>query len=201
MRIDYFFSLMSPYAYLAGRRLEALAGQRSVDVAYHPFDILAVFQATGGAPVAQRHAARQSYRLQDLRRRAARAGLPITLQPAFYPVDARQASVALIAAQMAGFSVGLTAHAYMRALWAEEKNIADPTVVSDVLTAHGVPEADLEPHRAAAEDAYARSAATAEAAGVFGSPSYVVGREVFWGADRLDDLEEFLSEEIQAETG
>lgn len=194
MRIDYFFSLMSPYAYLAGVRLEALAERRGAGVAYKPFDIQAVFAATGGVPVGQRHPARQAYRLQDLRRRAARAGLALNLQPAFFPVDTRPAATALLAAQAAGLGVGLAAHAMLRAVWAEEKDLSDPSTIESILAAQGVDPAALGPHRAAAEAAFDRYAEEAVAAGVFGSPSYVVGEEIFWGEDRLDDLEDHLAE-------
>lgn len=194
MLIDYFFSLRSPYAYLAGTRLEALADRRGVAVVYRPMDVAALFAATGGLPVGERHPSRQAYRLQDLKRRATRAGLPINLEPAHLPADARAASVAVIAAQSAGFGVGLVAHALLRAVWAEEKNIAELTVIEGVLRANGVDPDAVAPHREAAESEYARSAEAAASAGVFGSPSYVVGPELFWGADRLDDLDDFLAE-------
>lgn len=195
MRIDYYYSLMSPYAYLGGSRLETLANQRGVDVTYRPLDIMGLFERTGGLPVGKRHPARQAYRLQDLRRRAARAGLPLNLKPAHFPVDTRPASIAILAAQAAGAGVGLASHALLRAVWAEEKDITDPAVIERALTSQGIDPGALAPHLATAEAAYERSADEAAAAGVFGSPTYVIGDEIFWGSDQLDALDEFLSED------
>lgn len=191
--VDYYFSVLSPYTYLAGARLESVAATRGAEIHYRPFDTRAVFAATGGKPVAERHPARQAYRLQDLRRRALRENMPLNLSPRFYPTDPRPASTAVIAAQAAGACAGLLAQALLRAVWAEEKDIADPTVVSDALNAAGVSIAATAPHQARAAAAFEANAAAAIDAGVFGAPFYVVGDELFWGQDRLEDLDAHLA--------
>lgn len=191
-RILYYFSLMSPYAYLAGLRLEEIAAERGVGVAYRPFDAAAVFAASGGLPVAQRHPSRQAYRLQDLRRRAARAGLEITLEPAHYPGDASAASAALLAAQAAGLGVGPAAHAMLRAVWAEEKDLADQAVIDEAFRRGGVDPLAVAPYRAEGASLFDEATKEAIAAGVFGSPFYVLGEERLWGQDRLDDLDWLL---------
>ena len=60
-RIDYFFSVFSPWSYLAGLRLEEIAARHGASITYKPVDLLAMFAATGGTPPAQRPACRYRY--------------------------------------------------------------------------------------------------------------------------------------------
>ena len=99
--IDYFCAPVSPNVYLAGTRLEAVAARHGATITYKPVDIPGLFARTGGAMVGARHQNRQEYRLQELRRNAALAGLPINLHPAHFPTNAAPASYAVIAAQSA----------------------------------------------------------------------------------------------------
>ena len=65
-KIDYYFSTISPYTYLAGDQLEQLAEKHGAEIVYKPLDIVALFGRTGGTPPAQRHENRQAYRAKDL---------------------------------------------------------------------------------------------------------------------------------------
>ena len=69
-QIDYFFATLSPYCYLAGQRLEAVAAKHGATVNYKPFDIIAAFARTGGTLPADRHPSRIEYRAQELPRQA-----------------------------------------------------------------------------------------------------------------------------------
>lgn len=193
--IDYFFSVLSPYAYLAGDRLERIAEAHGALIRYKPVDLHKVMEVTGGLPVHRRHVSRQEYRFQDLARRARRAGLPMHLQPKHFPGNPTLANCALIAAQTAQENgdaphgdVGAAARALMRALWAEQKDLADPGVVAEALGAGGFTAAVFS-GGAAAGETYARNTEEAVRRGVFGAPFYIFGEERFWGQDRLDDLE------------
>lgn len=192
--LDYYFTVMSPWTYLAGLRLERMAARHGVLVNYKPLSMGAVFKETGGLPLKDRHPARQEYRLQDLPRSARHAGLPITLHPAHFPVNERPASVAIVAAQMAEYAVGPLTHAFLRAVWAEERDISDPQTVSAILDENQILESVLEPHLEAANATYEQNARDAVEAGVFGSPFYIIEGERFWGQDRLDMLEAHLAE-------
>ena len=68
--IDYFFSTVSPYTYLAGTRFEEIAAKHGATVTYKPLDLIALFGRTGGTPPKDRHESRQAYRLQEMRRQA-----------------------------------------------------------------------------------------------------------------------------------
>lgn len=193
--IEYYFSVISPWTYLAGPRFTALAARHGLTVAYRPLDITALFARTGGVPLGQRHPSRQAYRLADLDRQARRAGMPITLEPAFFPANAAPASYAIIAAQEAGGGdMAALVQGLLAACWAEEKNVAEDAVIRGALTAAGFDPALADKGLFTAADAYTRNLEAAVAAGVFGSPSWVTSDgALFWGQDRLDDLDAHLS--------
>ncbi len=197
-RIDYYFSTLSPYVYLAGQRLEEIAARHGVAITYKPVDIGAVFARTGGTPLPERSPARQAYRLQELRRQSSKAGLPLTLKPAFFPTNPAPSSYAVIAAQGAGGGdLGALVHGLLRACWAEERDIAEERVVQDCLSAAGFDPGLTMSGLLSGAETYARNTEDAVAAGVFGAPFYVCeDGEMFWGQDRLGDLDAHLAGEL-----
>ena len=193
-QIDYFFATISPFVYLGGQRLEAVAAKHGASIRYMPIDGPALFPRTGGQVLAERHPSRKEYRLQELRRQSARLGMPLNLQPAFFPVNPAPASYAVISAANAGGGdlPGLV-HAFARAVWAEGRNIADEGVVQDILTKHGFDPQIADRGMLSAAETYMSNLEEAVARGVFGVPFYIVGDERFWGQDRLDDLDLYLA--------
>lgn len=191
--IDYFMATVSPYTYLAGLRLEAIAAKHGATIAYKPLDVIALFDRTGGVRPAQRHENRKAYRLQELRRQAAKNGLKMNLAPAFWPCNPAPSSYALIAAAATGADVGALAHAFCRACWAEERNIADPETVAAIMAENGFDPALADRGMLAAAETYARNLDEAVDKGAFGAPFYIVGDERFWGQDRLEDLDLHLA--------
>jgi 2-hydroxychromene-2-carboxylate isomerase len=193
-QIDYYFSVMSPFTYMAGNRLEEIATKHGASVTYKPMDIIAVFARTGGKPVPERHPSRQEYRMQELRRWSAKLGAKLNLKPAFWPVNQAPAAYAIIAAQKAGGGdLGGLVHAFPRAVWAEDRNIAEDEVVRDILVAHGFDPGLADRGMLTGAETYVANLEDAVNAGVFGAPFYVVGQERFWGQDRLEDMDLHLS--------
>lgn len=194
--IEYFFSVISSYTYLAGQRPAEIAARHGLGVTYRPLDITALFARTGGVAVGARHASRQAYRLRDLARQASRAGVAINLQPAFFPANAAPASYAIIAAQAAGGGdMAALVHGLSRACWVEEKNVADDAVIRSALVGAGFDPALADKGLFTAADTYGRNLEAAVLAGVFGAPSWITpDGELFWGQDRLDDLEAHLAQ-------
>jgi 2-hydroxychromene-2-carboxylate isomerase len=191
--IDYYFSTVSPWAYLAGNRLEDMAAHHGATITYRPIDLGSLFPRTGGLPLPERHPSRQAYRLQELDRQSRKLGMPLNLHPAFWPVNGAPAAYAIIAAQQAGGNVGALAQAIMRACWAEEKNIAEDETIRACLSATGFDPGLADKGLLMGAETYARNTEAAAAAGVFGSPFYVVDTgQKFWGQDRLEDLEMHL---------
>lgn len=192
--IDYYFSTISPFTYLAGNRLEEIAARHGATITYKPFDIGAIFGRTGGTPPKDRHPNRLAYRAQELRRGAKKAGLPMNLQPAFFPANGAPAAYAIIAAQKEGGNVGALVQNVLRAVWAEDKNIAEDAVIRDCLTAAGFEASVADKGLFTAADTYEANLEEAITRGVFGSPFYITDTdERFWGHDRLDDLDLHLS--------
>ena len=185
MQIDYYFTLNSPWVYLAGDRLDRIAAKHGCTVRVKPMEIGEVFSRTGGLPLKQRSAARQAYRMQELKRWRAVTGRPIVLEPRHWPADVAQASAAIAAVDKAGGDALSLSRAFSDAIFEAERDIADPAVL-DALCAPFDLDAEALAQGAAL---FAANTAEAIARGVFGSPSYVVGDEIFWGQDRLDLLD------------
>ena len=189
--IDYYFATISPYTYLAGTRLEEIAAKHGATITYKPVDILQQFARTGGQPPKDRHISRQEYRAQELPRQAKKLGMTFNLKPAHWPTNMAPSSYALIAAQNAGGGdLGALTHAFTRAVWAEEKNIAEDDVIRDCLAAAGFDPALAESGLLEGAETYAQNLEDAVNAGAFGAPFYVVDDGArFWGQDRLEDLD------------
>lgn len=194
--IDYYFTPLSPFAYLAGDGLERIAAKRGATIAYKPIDFGRAMVAAGGLPVPKRHASRQEYRLQELPRIAKRVGLPLTLHPAHWPTDGLPACAAILAAEAtgdAGGDVGALARRLLAACWDGEKDIAEPAVIDAALRASGFDPAALDREAGAARIAPLTDEAIER--GVFGAPFYIVATtgQKFWGQDRLDYLDAHLA--------
>ncbi|KPP93759.1 MAG: 2-hydroxychromene-2-carboxylate isomerase [Rhodobacteraceae bacterium HLUCCA08] len=194
-QIDYFFSLLSPYTYLAGTRPEAVAARHGATLVYKPVDIFAVFARTGGLPVRDRAPARQEMRLQELRRQAKKAGLPINLAPPYPAANAAPASYGFIAAQSAGGGdLGALVHALTRAVWAEDRDIAEEAVIKAALDEAGFDPGLADWAMVQGAETYAANTEEAVNRGVFGVPFWITETdERFWGQDRIDDLDAHLA--------
>lgn len=194
-RIDYYFSTLSPYSYIAGDGLEQVAARHGAEIVYKPLDIVSLFDRTGGTPPPKRHPSRQAYRLLDIARQAKRAGLPINPKPAFWPTNPAPSSYAIIAAQAAGGGdVGQLVRNVLSACWAEERDIAEDAVIRDCLERAGFDPGLADSGLLSGAEEYARNLEEAVEAGVFGAPFYVTDDGApFWGQDRLADLDDHLA--------
>ncbi len=194
LQIDYFYAAISPFCYLAGHRLEEIAARHGATIRYIPINAPALFPRTGGQVLAERHDSRKTYRLQELRRTAAKQGAKLDINPLFFPVNPAPASYAIIAAaSVGGGDLPGLVQAFPRAVWAEGRNIAEDEVVRDILTVHGFDAGIADKHMLMAAETYMANLEEAVARGVFGVPFYMVGEERFWGQDRLDDLDLYLA--------
>ncbi len=198
--IDYYTFLGSPWAYLGSRRLEAMLARHGATARIIPMDAANVFSVSGGLPLAKRAPQRQAYRLVDLARWRDYLEVPLNLQPKFFPrPEALPARLVIGLRDAGGATAGedaiRLAHAVMRAVWAEERDITDDATLDTILAENGF---DAAACRAAAgsaavSQAYAQGTEQANAAQVFGAPSYVLDGEIFWGQDRLDFLDRALA--------
>lgn len=196
--IDYYFATLSPYTYLAGTRLEQIAQKHGASITYKPLDVMALFARTGGTAPKDRHPNRQEMRLQELRRQAKKAALPLNLKPAHWPTNGAPAAYAIIAAQEAGGGdLGKLVHGITGAVWSAEKDIAEDAVIKAALEDAGFDPALADKGLFTAAETYARNLEDAVNAGAFGAPFYITdGDERFWGQDRLDDLDAHLAGDL-----
>lgn len=194
-QIDYYLTVVSPWTYLVGNRAAEIAARHGAALRYKPVDPGALFKRTGGLALPERHESRRAYRLQELRRQSVKAGMPLTLQPAFFPTNPAPAGYAIIAAQEAGGGdIHRLVESFTRACWAEEKNVAEDEVITAALKDAGFNPGLAMSGMLTGAEIYARNLEDAVAAGVFGFPFFVVdGTECFWGQDRLDDLDLYLA--------
>jgi len=197
-KIDYYTFISSPWAYFGSRRIADLAQRFGAAMTIIPMAPLMLFEATGGLPLAKRAQQRQDYRFVELDRWRKHLNVPLNLRPKGFPVNETLAGKLVVATRdSAGnaAAVGL-AHAMMQALWAEERDIANPEDLEQVITECGLDPARL--FAAADADAvkteYERGTQQAIAAGAFGAPFYIVDGEPFWGQDRLDFVERKLAQ-------
>jgi len=195
-----FYSLSSPWAYLGGPKLQDIVRRHHVKLLLKPYDFQDVVPRTGGVPLRTRPAPRRSYHAQELDRWRRYLGVPLQLAPKHYPQDGKPAGWnkpagwMVIAAQERGLDAPRLSHALLRALWAEERDTADPAVRMTIANENGMPGAELVAAETSApvQQRYQAYSDEAERLGVFGAPTYVLNGERFWGQDRLEFLDRAL---------
>ena len=194
--IDYYHFLISPWSYLAIAQFNKLKETHSIEVNYKPIDVMQTFENMGGLPPAKRHPSRQRFRMDELKRWSAYLNVPMNFEPAFFP--ANQA----LAAQMVYAAGGATgseeaaklSDAVLTACWSQERNVADEDTLIAIADEQGLAgkqllEAAKEPTMI---ELYQSNTTQAHEQDVFGSPTYVVNNELFWGQDRIMFLERYL---------
>jgi len=196
--IDYYDSMSSPWTYLGHLRFVELARRYGLTIRHKPMDLLKVWSVSGGLPLKQRAQQRQAYRHQELRRWSELLHLPCNLEPAHHPVADRRACYMVIAATQRGLDWIKLSHAILRAVWAEDRDIADHATLVAIANEQGL---DGKGLLAATEDAavqseYQSNTEEAMKIGVFGAPTYVFDGELFWGQDRLQMLEWRLTQKL-----
>ena len=195
--VDYYFAPQSPWAYLGHQRFQNILKKSGASVRVMPFDLGGkVFPISGGLPLGQRAPQRQAYRLTELERFSKWLGAPLHLKPTFFPVNGDDAAKLIIAVDMAeGADAAMNiSGAILFAVWSQQRNIADEKTLVELLHEQHLPAACLEQsYSQAVHMRYESHTQMAIDAGVFGSPSYVMAGEIFWGQDRLDFVERALA--------
>ena len=185
-KLDFFYEFASTYSYLAAMRIDDLALDYDVDVNWRPFLLGPIFKAQGWADSPfNLFPDKGRYMWRDLERTCEAQGLPLR-RPSRFPRNG------LLPARIAcrydeDDWLPEFVHQVYRANFAEDREISDPAVIGAILQAVGAPAGAL----AAAESPEAKAklraqTERAQALGIFGAPSFVVGEELFWGNDRLE---------------
>lgn len=194
--VDYYFTPVSPFTYLGHERFVAIAKKHGASIAVKPVDLGKVFSVSGGLPLKQRAAQRQAYRLFELKRWRELLGMPLNLQPKFFPVSADLASKWILAAAGRSTEEALKlAGGIMRAVWAEERDVSDASTLATIASEQKLDSAGMAECAGSPEINARYEALTQEAIErrVFGAPTYIYRDEPFWGQDRLDFLDRALA--------
>lgn len=188
--IDYFLISASPFAYLGHNAFHQLAARHGAEIRYRPISIAKVWEQSGSVPLAKRTPVRLRYRRIELQRIADIRGLPINLDPKFFPVDPTLSDRTVIAL----IEHGADPQGYLwrvhRGLWVEDANIADPQQLATYLReeGHDADEMLRAAQSAPSAETLERNTEAAVAVDAVGAPVYVLDGEPFWGQDRLDYL-------------
>lgn len=186
--IQFWFEFASTYSYPAAMRIEALAASHCVPIDWRPFLLGPIFASQGwnDSPF-NLYPAKGHYMWRDLERRCNGYGLPL-LRPSRFP---RSGLLPARVALAAGGEPWLPAfvRSVYHANFAEDRNISERGVVAELLDKLGLPAAQIlaRSESEMAKEGLRAQAEEAQRLGIFGAPSFIVGGELFWGDDRLED--------------
>ncbi len=186
--MEFWFDFGSNYSYLAMMRIEALAREHGVAVQLKPFLLGPIFKSLGWETspfvLQQRKGA---YTWRDMERQCAKYGLAWTKPTSFPRRALLPTRIALLACDQPW--VWDFCKRIMQANFVHDQEVDDPLLVSAILTQLGLDGDRLiaEARGEAAKAALHQQSADANACGLFGAPSFLVGDELFWGNDRLEE--------------
>lgn len=197
MTLDFWFDFGSTYSYPAAMRIEGLATSRGLRVSWRAFLLGAIFKAQGmnDSPF-NIYPARGRYMWCDLARVCQSEGIPFH-RPSQFPRNG------LLAARIAcWYSDASRLPEFVRAVYGanfqHDLDISDASVVAHCLTAIGQNAVEVLAQAQSAESKAKLRAQTDEAVklGIFGAPFFIVGREAFWGNDRLEQAISWYAERV-----
>lgn len=185
--IDFWLTMGSTYSFLSVMRLSDIERSSGISFRWRPFHLLVILQKMKHVPFADKPA-KSAYMWRDIERRAALYGLKAHL-PAPYPLkDSMTANLVATAGIREGWGQDFIRAAYRRWFELGQESGSEPNLSESLRDIGQDPDRALR--LAASEEvkaALAAETATAEGLGIFGSPTFTVGGELFWGDDRLED--------------
>ena len=196
-KVVFYFDFGSPNAYLAHKVIPAIEARTGAKFKYVPALLGGIFKATGNRSPAEAYAGiplKLAYEGKETQRFVAKHGITEYARNPHFPVNTLQIMRGAVAAQKLGvFEVYVDA--VYRAMWVGGLKMDDPAVIEAAFTKAGLPAAELIAGMSDPEVKAQLIANTegAVAKGVFGSPSFMVGNELFFGKDRLRDVEEEIA--------
>ena len=191
--VEFFYDFGSPTVYLAATQLPDIAASVGAAIDWRPMLLGGVFKSTGNqSPVVV--PAKAAYMNNDLKRFARRYGVPFRFNPHF-PINTLALMRGAVAYQDDAVASSTYRDAIFTAIWVEARNLNEPDVIGQVLSAAGLDPAELM-NRIGQQTVKDQLIANTEEAvnrGVFGAPTFFVSEQMFFGQDRLDFVTEALS--------
>lgn len=185
--LDFYFFLGSTYSYLSVSRAQAYANAHGVELVWKPFSVRTLMREQNNVPFAGKPA-KARYMWRDIERRARKFGVPFTGTPP-YPIDPQElANHVATLASMEGWCAEFVQAAY-REWFLERRDPGQPENLRNVLQCIGKnpEECVSRASEPTVLERYKERTDQARKLEVFGSPTYAVGKEIFWGDDRLED--------------
>lgn len=193
--ITFFWDFTSPYAYIGAHLIDAVAAKHGRSVDWRPVSIGHLWKAIPDRTPFPK--IKMDYMMHDWTRSAQLAGLPIVTTPDPFPTDAKLPRLLFyrLKAQDPQNAIAFAKAAFTQ-YWGEGRDIARPEHLTGILSRIGIAESEIA---AAAEDAAARQQvldATSEAIEkkAFGTPTFIIDGEMFWGSDRIDHIDRWLAQ-------
>ena len=193
--IDYYFTSISPFAYLGHKKMMEIAKAHGKTVHFKPFDIFGVWKQSGAQPPAERPPVRQRYRKIEIQRAAVMRDVCMNPSPQFFPTNPTDADLCICALSHSGKDASGFSHALGRAVWEQNLQVADENVLISLLDACGHEGKTIYELSKSQEVVSIRDTNTQEAiaADAIGAPAYLYQGEVFWGQDRLEYLDQMIA--------
>ena len=193
--IEYFYSAHSAYAYIGSAKLMGIAAAGGHTIAHRPMDLRAVVAKTGPGPTNSLTPQRRAYFSgREIERWAEARGIGIMARPTHHDNDIALSNGMLIAGLEQGVDIGSLAHRMLEAHWRDDADLADRDTLARIGAEVGVDPAPLLDAALSPEVQAIYEANTQESIerSVFGSPTYFVGGDMFYGQDRLELVERAL---------
>ena len=202
MQPEFLFDFGSPNAYLSHLIIPRIEQRTGTRFKYVPILLGGVFRLTNKkSPIESFKDVKNKLEFQrlEMRRFLKRYGITAFKMNPFFPVNTLQLMRGAVAAEFEGVFAPYV-DAMFRFMWAEPRKMDDPEVIRASLREAGL-DADLLLRRVQDDDVKQRLLANTQEAverGVFGSPSFFVGEELFFGKDQLRDVEEEIAQQRRA---
>lgn len=188
MSLEFWLEFGSTYSYPAAMRIESLAAEKGVAIVWRSFLLGAIFNDQGwnDSPF-NIYPAKGAYMWRDLERICAAQGIPFQ-RPSQFPRNGLLASRIVCRYADAPWLLDFVRRVY-RANFAEDRDIASRDTIADCLANAGEsPDIIIrEAESAENKQLLRKQTDLARQKGIFGAPSFLVGDELFWGNDRLED--------------
>ncbi|HZO82076.1 MAG TPA: 2-hydroxychromene-2-carboxylate isomerase [Candidatus Binataceae bacterium] len=196
-RLEFWFEFASTYSYPAAMRIEEAAGAAGVPLKWRPFLLGPIFASQGwGDSPFNLYPAKGRYMWRDMQRICEKYRLPFR-RPGKFPRSGLLAARVALAAEAEPWCPRFVRAVY-RANFAEDRDISRLETVAEILASVGQNPREMVARAESSENKQRLREQTgwAAALGIFGAPTFIIGNELFWGNDRLEDALEFYRRTI-----
>ncbi|MEP4195585.1 MAG: 2-hydroxychromene-2-carboxylate isomerase [Aliishimia sp.] len=191
--IHYIYSAHSAYAYLGSKALYDICARHNVTLIHKPILLSPVVEAQGSMPFRERTQAHVDYFFgREIERWAELRNVPIVnFRPTYHDADYTLASGMILALGAQGPEVDAMAHAILEAHWRDDADLSNPSTLAQIAVGQGH-DAQRLIAMAASNEVQSQLTANSDQArenAVFGSPTYILDGDSFYGQDRLELVE------------